>query len=97
MSRRPEPQTLAEASDLLGVSIPTTARLLGISEAAAYASFARGELPGRRIAGRCLVSAPALLAMFDAVSHANNVVADATSSLDSKGAHKCKSRRRESK
>lgn len=79
MSKRRDPQTLEEASGLLGLSIPAAARLIGISEAAAYESFKRGELPGRRIAGRCIVSAPELLAMFGAASAVAGVVAEGAS------------------
>jgi hypothetical protein len=97
VTRRRDPETLAEASGLLGVSIPTAARLIGISTAAAYEAFKRGELPGKRIAGRCIVSAPQLLAMFGVDSDVGNAVAEATSSLVSKPAHECKSCRKDPK
>jgi hypothetical protein len=89
MTRRSDPKTLGEASQVLGLSIPATARLIGISETAAYECFNRGELPGRRIAGRCIVSAPELLAMFGIDSDVGNAVAEAGSSLGSEGAHDC--------
>lgn len=92
MTRKDDPQTLAEAQQVLGLSVSAAARLIGISVAAAYESFNRGELPGRRIAGRCIVSAPELLAMFGADSGVGNAVAEAATSLAARAAQQCTSR-----
>lgn len=97
MTRPREPKTLADASKVLGLSVPAAARLIGISTASAYESFKRGELPGRRIAGRCIVSAPELLAMFGVDSDVGNEVADVAAGLGSSTAHECKSCQKKSK
>jgi excisionase family DNA binding protein len=48
------------------LAVPETARLLGISRAAAYRLTASGELPSRRLGGRVYVITTALRALVEA-------------------------------
>jgi excisionase family DNA binding protein len=50
------------------ISVPDAARLLGISESAAYEAAARGDIPTLRIGRRVLVVRQALIAMLTAAS-----------------------------
>jgi excisionase family DNA binding protein len=47
--------TLAEGPEPATMSIPTAARLLGISRSAGYRGANRGQIPTIRIGGRLLV------------------------------------------
>lgn len=46
------------------MSVPEAARLLGLSDSAAYEAVARGEIPAVRIGRRILVKRDQLLAQF---------------------------------
>lgn len=46
-------------------TIPETARILGLSRAAAYRAAARGDIPARRIGGRLIVPRAALSRMLE--------------------------------
>jgi excisionase family DNA binding protein len=48
------------------LAVPETARLLGISRAAAYRLTASGELPSRRLGGRVYVVTSALRDLVEA-------------------------------
>jgi hypothetical protein len=91
VKRRTEPTSLAEAKQVLGLSVPAAARLAGVSEAKMYQAVATGEVQSVRAFGRVLVCAVPFLALFGANSDAENVVADATSGLGSESAHERKS------
>jgi len=47
------------------MTVPEAARLLGLSESAAYEAAARGDIPALRIGRRVLVKRDELLAMFE--------------------------------
>ena len=95
MMHRREPQTLAEARQVLGLSVPAAARLAGVSEAKMYQAVATGEVESVRAFGRVLVCAVPFLALFGASSDVGNEVARARSSLDSRHARECESCRKE--
>lgn len=94
MSRRREPQTLAEAAQVLALSVPAAAKLAGVSEAQMYQAAATGEVESVRAFGRVLVKAVPFLAMFGAASDVGSAVAASTSSLASSPAQQSKSCRK---
>lgn len=49
----------------LTIKVAEAARMLGISESAAYEAAARGDIPSVRIGRRVLIKRLELLAMFD--------------------------------
>jgi hypothetical protein len=65
VTRRREPQTLAEAQTVLAFSVATAARLVGVSEAKMYQAVATGEVASLRAFGRVLVKAGPFVAMFE--------------------------------
>ena len=91
MAPRTEPKTLAEARQVAALSVPTAARLIGVSPSKLYQAVATGQIPAVRVCGRVLICAPAFLAMFGVESEVGSVVASATSSLDPSGARECTS------
>lgn len=97
MTRRSEPTTLAEAKHVLGLSVPAAAALAGVSQAKMYQAVATGEVESVRAFGRVLVCAVPFLAMFGASSDVGEELATRTASLESKGAHECKSCAKSSK
>jgi hypothetical protein len=94
MTRRSDPSTLAEAKDVVALSVPVAARLVGVSPAKMYQAVATGEVPSVRAFGRILVCAVPFLAMFGVESHVGKTLADLSPSLTSDPAHQCSSCRR---
>jgi len=76
MSKRRDPATLAEAQQVLALSVPAAARLAGVSESQMYQSCARGETASTRRYGRVLVLAVPFLEAFGASSAVADVVAE---------------------
>lgn len=87
MTRRREPRTLAEAAQVLALSVPAAARLAGVSSSQMYQAAATGEVESVRAFGRVLVKAVPFLAMFGAASDVGSAVAASSSSLAPKPAH----------
>jgi hypothetical protein len=58
--------TLDEAQAVLGFSVPTAARLAGVSPSAMYLACERGEVASIRLCGRVLVLAVPFMRMFGA-------------------------------
>jgi len=64
MSRRREPQTLAEAKQVLALSVPAAAKLAGVSTSAMYLACERGEVESTRLCGRILVKSVPFMRLF---------------------------------
>ena len=60
--------TLAEARNLLALSVPMAARLANVSEAKMYQAAASGEVESVRAFGRILICAAPFLAKFGVAS-----------------------------
>ena len=50
--------------ETLTMTVPEAARLIGVSDSAAYEAAARGDIPAVKVGRRVLVKRDALLAMF---------------------------------
>ena len=50
--------------ETLTMTVPEAARLIGVSDSAAYEAAARGDIPAVKIGRRVLVKRDAFLAMF---------------------------------
>jgi len=88
--------TLDEARQRLGLSVRDAAHLAGLSSSAVYLACERGEIESTRLCGRILVLSVPFMRQFG-LDVGDKVVADATSSLESKSASECKSCRKASK
>ena len=102
MSQRREAQTankpsrtlmLDEARQVLGLSVPTAARLAGVSKSAMYLACERGEVESTRMCGRILVKAVPFMRQFG-LNVDDKVVAGPAFSLECAHAHESKSCRK---
>lgn len=64
MTRRRDPETLAEAQQVLGLSVPTAAKLAGVSPSAMYLAVERGEVASVRLCGRIIVKSVPFMRLF---------------------------------
>ena len=90
MNRRFEPRTVQEARLLAGISVPAGAHLSGVSESALYAAVQRGEVESVRLCGRILIKSAPFLALFG-LEVDDETMEASSASVDSEGAHECKS------
>lgn len=97
MTRQPEPRsvkkprgllTLDEPRQVLGLSVPTAARLAGVSVAAMYLAVARGEVESIRLCGRILVLSVPFMRRFG-LNIEDKALAQAATSLKTTLAHQC--------
>ena len=95
MTRR-DPQTLDEARQVLGLSVPAAAKQVGVSTSAMYLAVERGEVASTRLCGRILVQALPLCRQFG-LGVDDKELADAASHLKSTSAHQSKFCQRQSK
>jgi len=93
VTRRRDPETLAEAKQVLGLSVDVAAKLAGVSPSAMYLACERGEVESTRLCGRILVKSVPLMRLFG-LDVDDKALAGIADSLTSSPAQQLKSCRR---
>lgn len=83
--------TLDEARQVLAFSVPTAAKLAGVSTSAMYLACERGEVESTRLCGRILVLSVPFLRRFG-LDVDDKALAAHASTLATMPAHQCQSR-----